>query len=134
MNRTALVTGPAAAYAAVGAFALVRPEEVPAIFGGAACTPASRTEIRTVYGGLCLAFAGALGLAARSSAPEANGVVGTMAVASAGMAAGRLAGAVAERELRPWPTGAFLALEAALAGALLAAVRIRPGSSDHRAS
>jgi hypothetical protein len=39
------------------------------------------------------------------------------------LVAGRLAGALAEGELRPWPTGAFLVVEAALAGSLAAAPR-----------
>lgn len=118
-----LVAAPAAAYAGIGVVGLARPALVPALFGGTAQTPASRTEVRTVYGGLSLAFAGALGAVARSTGAERDGVVGAIAAASAGMAAARLAGALAEGELRPWPTGVFLLLEAALAGSLAAALR-----------
>lgn len=100
----------------IGLVALVRPEGVPALFGGSAPTAASRTEVRAVYGGIPLAFAAAL-----AHDPE-PGVVRTVALASAGMAAGRLAGAAVEGRLPAWPTGAFLALEAGLA----VATGIRP--------
>ena len=118
-----LVAAPAAVYAGIGVVGLARPATVPAMFGGTAGTPAARTEIRTVYGGLPLAFAGALGAVATRRGAGRDGVVGALAAASAGMAAGRLAGALAEGELRPWPTGAFLVVEAALAGSLAAALR-----------
>ena len=62
-------------------------------------------------------------VAAPAAAYAGIGVVGALAAASAGMAAGRLAGALAEGELRPWPTGGFLVVEAALAGSLAAALR-----------
>ena len=118
-----LVAAPAAVYAGIGVVGLARPAMVPAMFGGTAHTPAARTEVRTVYGGLSLAFAGALGAVASRRGAGRDGVVGALAAASAGMAAGRLAGSLVEGELRPWPTGAFLVLEAALAGSLAAALR-----------
>lgn len=110
----------AGAYAGIGAVALVRPALVPAVFGGTATTPESRTEVRAVYGGLPLAIAAV----ALRRAPEASGRLSAASTVSAGMAAGCLAGAVLERRLRLWPTGAFLLIEVALALAL----RPRPGS------
>ena len=111
-----LVAAPALAYASIGLAALVRPAMVPAQFGGTAPTSTARTEIRAVYGGLPLALAGLIATGGRPGRRAA-------AVASGGMAAGRLAGALLERDLRPWPTGFWLGVEVALAGALAAADR-----------
>lgn len=119
----ARVVGPAAAYAAIGIFGLVRPRLVPRLFGGSAPTAAARTEVRAVYGGLPLAFAAVLARAAPAGASHRGGALRATAVASGGMAAGRLLGAALDRDLPPWPTGAFLALETALAVSLAAAAR-----------
>ena len=115
---TRLLAAGAGVYAAVGAVALVRPEAVPRMFGGRADSPAARTEVRAVYGGLPMAFAASLARGARGTNRGAPGVVAT---ASAGMAASRLLGCALERRIQPWPTGAFLLLEAVLAGALAVA-------------
>lgn len=96
---------------------------MPALFGGSASTAPARTEVRAVYGGLPLALATVLAGAARPGASHRRGALLAVATASAGMAAGRLVGAALDRELSAWPTGAFLALEAALAGSLSAAAR-----------
>lgn len=117
------MVGPAAAYAAIGIFGLARPELVPRLFGGSAPTAAARTEVRAVYGGLPLAFAAVLASAAPAGASHRGGVLRATAMASGGMAAGRLLSAALDRELAPWPTGAFLALEAALAASLAAAAQ-----------
>jgi hypothetical protein len=115
---TRLVVTGAGIYASIGAVALAAPEAVPRMFGGRALTPASRTEVRAVYGGLPIAFAVSL---ARSTRAADRGALSAVATASAGMAIGRLVGCVLEGQLQPWPTGAFLLLETALAGALFAA-------------
>ncbi|WP_051515439.1 hypothetical protein [Candidatus Blastococcus massiliensis] len=126
-------TGPelfvAGIYAAIGVGAAVRPAAVPAVFGGAAVTPEARTEVRAVYAGIPLAFTVAVLRAAGRSPRYRDGVLSAVRDASAGMALARLGGAVLARRLRPWPTGAFLALEAALA---LAAQRARDGDPDTR--
>ncbi len=114
------MSGSAGTYAAIGLFALARPAAVPRLFGGSAPTAASRTEIRAVYGGLPLALALTLGRALGSSGSRADGALDAVA-RSAGMAAGRIAGAALDRRLAAWPTGAFLLIEATLAGALFAA-------------
>ena len=114
---------PAAAYAAIGAAALARPHLVPALFGGSAPTAAARTEVRAVYGGLPLALAAVLASAGPAGTPHRGGTLRATAIASGGMAAGRLFGAALDRRLSPWPTGAFLALEVALAASLAAAAR-----------
>ena len=112
----------AGAYAAIGIVAALAPARVPALFGGAAGTPDARTEVRAVYAGIPLALAASLVAASGSSARD-DAVLRTVGAASAGMAVARLAGCVAERRLSVWPSGAFLALEAALAVALRAAAQ-----------
>ncbi|RBY94887.1 DUF4345 domain-containing protein [Blastococcus sp. TBT05-19] len=115
----------AGGYAAIGAGAVLRPSLVPAVFGGSARTPESRTEVRAVYAGIPLAFAAAL-LRSEGQQPAArSAVLRTVGDASAGMAVARLGGALLERRLRAWPTAAFLALEAALAVACSAAARVQ---------
>jgi Domain of unknown function (DUF4345) len=110
----------AGAYAGIAVVATFAPERVPAIFGGSAPTPAARTEVRTVYAGIPCAFAAVLAAPAR---PDDEGALRAVEAACAGMAAARFAGAGVERRLEPWPTGAFLALEVALAAALRRARR-----------
>ena len=120
--RSSLRRSAAGAYAVIGVVAALAPARVPGVFGGTAGTPEARTEVRAVYAGIPLALAGSLA-AASGSAPGDDAVLRTVGAASAGMAAARLAGCVAERRLAPWPTGAFLVLEAALAVALGVATR-----------
>ncbi len=117
----------AGAYAGIGVVAAVAPARVPAVFGGTAGTPEARTEVRAVYAGIPLALACSLA-AASGATPGDDAVLRTVGAASAGMAAARLAGCVAERRLAPWPTGAFLVLEAALAVALGVAARTGTGA------
>jgi hypothetical protein len=123
MSRASTLRHSAAgAYAAIGVVALLAPARVPGIFGGTAGTPDARTEVRAVYAGIPLAFAGSLAAASGPGAGE-DAVLRTVGAASAGMAVARLAGCVVERHLPAWPTSAFLALEAGLAVALRAARR-----------
>ncbi|WP_372735050.1 DUF4345 family protein [Nocardioides sp.] len=101
----------ALSYAAVGVAGLVAPERIPALFGGTAATPASRTEIRAVYGGFPLAAALTTVLTpARVGLP--------FGLMTAGMAAGRVAGAALEGEV-DGTTKFFVALETAMAAAFL---------------
>ena len=105
----------AGAYAAVGVGAAVRPGLVPALFGGTAGTAEARTEVRAVYAGIPLALAAAVVRASAAAPARRDGVLSVVRDASAGMALARFGGALLDRRLKPWPTGAFLALEAALA-------------------
>ncbi|HWH30675.1 MAG TPA: DUF4345 family protein [Mycobacteriales bacterium] len=118
MNRPGNVcTATAAAgYVAVGLVSLARPERVPAVFGGTAPTPAARTEIRAVYGGLPLALA-----AAAVADPVAGGR--TAAAVSLGMALGRLAGMAAEPRSATGAVRLFLGVELGLAALLAAGAR-----------
>lgn len=128
--RSNLRRSAAGAYTAIGGVAALTPARVPGVFGGTAGTPEARTEVRAVYAGIPLALAGSLA-AASGSAPGDDAVLRTVGAASAGMAVARLAGCVAERRLTVWPTGAFLALEAALAVALGVAARAGAGAARH---
>lgn len=114
MNR--FLGAAAAFYAGLGAAAFARPELIPATFGGTAPTADARSEVRAVYGGLPLAIAGCLVLRP-STAP-------TIAVLTAGMGVARAASAAMEEQSRP-VTPAFVAIEAAVAAALVAGARRR---------
>lgn len=81
-----------------------------------------------MYAGIPLAFAACLLTSGNGTGAGDPGVVGAVRDASAGMAFARLAGSVVERRLRPWPTGAFIVLEAGLAVALEVAQRRNPNS------
>lgn len=102
-------------YAALGVVALVRPSVVPEVFGGSASTSDSRTEIRAVYGGLPLALAGLL-VVSPASAPA-------VAVATAGMAVGRVGGWLAEGAPTNLATKLSLAAEIGVAAAIVAGMR-----------
>ena len=112
MNR--LIAIGAASFAGMGIVSLVKPEVVTSVVGIVAPDADSRTELRAVYGGMPLALAATL-----AAAPSSGTVIG---VATAGMAAGRAASTYFEGGLSPKMTG-FMALEVALAGALVLGAR-----------
>ena len=70
----------------------------------------ARTEVRAVYAGIPAAFT-----VAAARRPGEDGALRVGEAAGAGMALVRIAGALAERRLDPWPTGAFAPLGEALA-------------------
>ena len=109
-------------FAGMGLAALVSPAFIWAPFGVVPSTPASRNEVRAVYGGFGLAVAGLLIAAEQASEGFREGALVAVAVALAGMAAGRLVSlAVEPAGLRGYPA-LFLGVEAALAGALVLAL------------
>jgi len=108
-------------FAGMGIAALVKPSLIWSPFGVTPTTPAARNEIRAVYGGFGLAIATLLLVAESATAAFRDGVLVAVSVALAGMAAGRLLGALLEpKSLLKWP-GFFLLAEAGLAGLLLTA-------------
>jgi hypothetical protein len=118
----ALIIIVAVGFALMGLGALVRPAFVLEQFGVAVETPDGRNEVRAVYGGFGLAIGAVLAVAALGDPSTADGIVVAVAVALAGMAAGRLLSA-----LREWPTGlypvwTYFAIEVASAAALVAAI------------
>ena len=109
-------------FAGMGLAALVRPALIWAPFGVTPSTPASRNEVRAVYGGFGLAVAGLLIAAEQASDGFREGALVAVALSLAGMAAGRLVGLVVEpASLRGYPA-LFLVVELALGGALLLAL------------
>jgi hypothetical protein len=116
-----LVTIVAIFFAGMGAAALVRPAIIWAPFGVEPTTPAARNEVRAVYGGFGVALAILLLVADTASTGFRDGVLVAVAVALAGMAAGRIVGfAVEPRGARGFPV-LFGALEVLLAYFLLEA-------------
>lgn len=108
-------------FAGMGAAALVRPAIIWAPFGVAPTTPASRNEVRAVYGGFGIAVAILLVMADRSAAGFRDGALVAVAVALAGMAAGRIVGFVVEPRGAGRITVLFGVIEVVLALALLEA-------------
>ena len=102
----------------MGLFGLVRPRALVGIFGGDAPTPASRSEVRAVYGGFGVAVAACLATVDRWSPEARAGVYQCLAIGIGGMAIGRVIGACMERERRAFPTWVFVGVELCLAAAL----------------
>ena len=117
----ALVLLVAAGFALMGAGALVRPKLVLEQFGVDAGTVEGRNEVRAVYGGFGLAVAALLAVAVLGDGAERDGILIAVGVALAGMAAGRIAGALAERPAGVYPVWVYFAIEVGGAAALLAA-------------
>jgi hypothetical protein len=113
MNR--LIALGAVSYAGLGVVSLLRPAVVPAVVDITAPTQDARTEVRAVYGGLPLAFAASL-----VGAPSTGTAIG---VATAGMAAGRVASSAFEGSPPSPKMAGFIALEALIAGALVLGAR-----------
>lgn len=111
----------AAGFAAMGAGALVRPRDVLGQFGVPVDTADGRNEVRAVYGGFGLAVAALLVVAALGDPAAADGILTAVAIALAGMAAGRLIGAAVERPSGAYPVWVYFAIEIGGAAALLAA-------------
>jgi hypothetical protein len=118
MNAAALVV--AVLFAVMGLGALVRPALIWAPFGVEPTTPEARSEVRAVYGGFGLALAALLVLTDDSAALR-DGVLVTVAVSLAGMAAGRLVSALTEPRTLLRSPGFFLVVEVGLAALTLAA-------------
>ena len=110
----------AAAFAAMGAGAIARPRLVLSQFGVPVDTVDGRNEVRAVYGGFGLAIAALLAVAALADPTTADGIVLSVAVALAGMAAGRLISTAFERPAKTYPVWVYFAIEVAGAAALVA--------------
>lgn len=111
----------AAGFAAMGLYALAAPARVLAQFGVAVETADGRNEVRAVYGGFGLAVAALLGVAAAGEGGVREGILVAVGFALAGMAAGRVLSALADRRASGYPVAAFLAIELVCAALLLAA-------------
>lgn len=107
-------------FAGMGIYGLTSPASLLAPFGTAVTSPDGRNEVRAVYGGFGVAVALALVLAVADVRLRA-GILVTVALALAGMAAGRIVSMAVERPSRFYPTVFYLLVEVALAAALLVA-------------
>jgi hypothetical protein len=106
-------------YLALGVFALVMPTRLLRAFGIKVAGVDACNEIRAVYGGLPLAFAGLLCMA--MAAPHrAEGIALSVSVATLGMVAGRICSALIDRGMSK------IALAAAAAELLAAALIATP--------
>lgn len=110
----------AVAWGGLGIVGLASPEFVVGAFDQRIATSAYRGEVRGVYGGMSLCFAGALAWANRDRAGRRM-VLKTIGLATAGIAAGRVITAVADGQIEAWPTAALLASEVTMAAGLLTA-------------
>ena len=109
-------------FGGMGLLALARPERITATFGIPSLTCEGRNEVRAVYGGFGLAVAAMLALA--PSTPLGDGIRVGVGIALLGMAGGRLAAALVERPAGFYPCWFYCALEAGMAGILVAAAKI----------
>jgi hypothetical protein len=110
----------AVVFAAMGCYGLIAPAALMAPFGTVVDSADGRNEVRAVYGGFGIAVAVALVLAVVDFGDVRPGVVVAVALALAGMAAGRLISIAIERPSGFYPTVFFLLLEVVGAAALLA--------------
>ena len=111
-------------FAGMGLLAFASPERITATFGIDSLTAEGRNEVRAVYGGFGLAVAAMLALA--SATPLGTGIHVAVGVALLGMAGGRLVAALVERPAGFYPCWFYCALEAGMAGILMAAAAV-PG-------
>jgi hypothetical protein len=103
--------------AGMGLVAIVRPAAIWSPFGVSPTTPASRSEVRAVYGGYGVAIAALLVYAEHVPDAVRTGVLVAVAVSFFGMAAGRVISAVVEPRALLGAPGFFLLVELGL-GAL----------------
>lgn len=100
-------------FLALGLAAVARPATLLSEFGIAAEGIDARNEVRAVYGGFPLAVAGLVAWSL-SGAPHASGILLALAVASLGMALGRLMSAAIDRHIGQLPA-LFVGVEIVLA-------------------
>ncbi|WP_282784817.1 MULTISPECIES: DUF4345 domain-containing protein [unclassified Nocardia] len=118
--HTAVVLVIAAAFLAMGGYALVAPAAIARPFGTRVDTPDGRSEIRAVYGGFGLAVAVMLALAAFGPGGLRDGVIATTAAALAGMAVGRLISRLVDQPVPFYPVWLFFWIETIAAAVLFA--------------
>jgi hypothetical protein len=104
----------------MGVYALAAPAALVRPFGIALGEPASRSEVRAVYGGFGLAIAGVLGYAAVADGDLRKGILIAVGAALAGMAFGRVAAVVFGDRTGFYPNWFYCLVEAVAAAALFA--------------
>ncbi|NUR98391.1 MAG: DUF4345 domain-containing protein [Kribbellaceae bacterium] len=111
------IVGVAVFFAGMGVYGLVAPGALVRPFGVVVDGANARGEVRAVYGGFGVAVAGLLTVAAFDDGIRRGAVI-AVAVALAGMAAGRLAGCLVERPRGFYPNWLYFGVEVVL-GAVL---------------
>jgi hypothetical protein len=105
----------------MGVYALAAPAALVRPFGITLGEPASRSEVRAVYGGFGFAIAGVLVYAAVADGDLRKGILIAVGAALAGMAFGRLVAAVLGDRTAFYPNWFYFLVEAVAAAALFAA-------------
>jgi hypothetical protein len=113
-----LVAWPALFFLGMGLLALARPDRVVDRFGTDVTTPDGRGEVRAVYGGFGIAIAAVLFWALVAGDAGRWWVPLVVAVATLGMAAGRLMSFALDRTRGSGVAWRYLALELAIAVSL----------------
>jgi hypothetical protein len=104
----------------MGVYALAAPAALIRPFGISLGDPASRSEVRAVYGGFGLAIAAVLACAALQDGDIRKGILITVGAALAGMAFGRIVSAVVDTRTAFYPNWFYCLVEAVGAAALFA--------------
>jgi uncharacterized protein DUF4345 len=104
-------------FADMGIYGLAAPAALVRPFGIQISGPNARSEVRAVYGGFGLAVAGMLVVALLDDGIRRGAVI-AIAVALAGMAAGRLIGRVFDRPAAFYPIWFYFWVELVLAAIL----------------
>lgn len=113
-----LVAWPAAFFLGMGLFALARPDRIVDRFGTDVTTLDGRSEVRTVYGGFGVAIAVVLVWSLLADDAARWWVPFVVAVATFGMAAGRLVSLALDHTRGSAVVWRYLALEVAMAVSL----------------
>jgi hypothetical protein len=104
----------------MGVYALAAPAALIRPFGISLGDPASRSEVRAVYGGFGLAIAAVLACAALQDGDIRKGILITVGAALAGMAFGRIVSAVVDTRTAFYPNWFYCLVEAVGAAGLFA--------------
>lgn len=113
-----VILGGAVFFGGMGLLGLLAPARLVRPFGVEVVTAEGRTEVRAVYGGFGVAIAGLLVVAFLDGDGIRQGAVVAVAVALAGMAAGRLVGRVFDRPSAFYPIWFYFWVELIAAGLL----------------
>ncbi|WP_280458574.1 DUF4345 domain-containing protein [Nocardia carnea] len=120
MVRTVVSTATGFFFTGMGLYALAAPARLGRPFGITADNPSARSQVRAVYGGFGLGVAAVLLWSATTTGEPGRGVVLAVAVALAGMAAGRAISRVLDAPAAFYPVWFYFWVETLAAAALFA--------------
>jgi hypothetical protein len=122
VTGTIVVVVVAVLFLGMGLYGLAAPAALVRPFGTVLPEPASRAEVRAVYGGFGLAIASILTLAATRTGDVRVGIVITVAAALTGMAFGRIVSVLLGDRTSFYPNWFYFLVEAVGAGVLAVTV------------